>query len=276
MMGQRITSLLLATALSCWCVKAYAAEIKTNMARMQAMDKITGKVSEIDVPVGGEVLFGSFSIVVRTCLTRSPEETPENFAFVDVVDNYKSEEPINIFKGWMMSSTPALNAVEHPIYDVWLLKCYDGNIKGKKLLSEEDLNIRDELPSTQVIEDVNTEENKEQISDNETAETLQSETEGKASANEPDAEVVSVVVNEDTKDAEHIAENEDNQLKSLAEQVISTEQATNDEVEVINQEDNGPQMLLNIEEAEENGFELEDEISDEITSDNQGNLSVVE
>ena len=126
--------------------EAVAKGYPTNTARMQAMDKITGRVSEIDVPVNGEVQFGSFSIVVRKCTTRSPEETPENTAFVDVVDNYNGDSPVNIFKGWMFSSSPALNAVEHPIYDVWLLRCYDADLKDKKLLSQEELLARDDIP----------------------------------------------------------------------------------------------------------------------------------
>lgn len=145
-MVRKISNLLAGTALCSVLLAgvAGAREIQTNMARMQAMDKVTGKVSEIDVPVNGETVFGSFSIVVRYCATRSPEETPENFAFVDVVDNYKTETPVNVFKGWMMSSSPALNAVEHPIYDVWLLKCYDGDISKMKLLTAEELKTRDE------------------------------------------------------------------------------------------------------------------------------------
>ena len=122
-------------------------DIAMNTAHMQAMDKITGHVSEIDVPVGGIVNFGSFSILARKCVTHSPEETPENTAFIDVVDNYDSDNPVNIFKGWMFSSTPALSAVEHPIYDVWLLKCYNSSKYDKnKLLNEEELAIRDNLP----------------------------------------------------------------------------------------------------------------------------------
>ena len=145
-MVRKISNLLAGTALCSVLLAgvAGAREIQTNMARMQAMDKVTGKVSEIDVPVNGETVFGSFSIVVRYCATRSPEETPENFAFVDVVDNYKTETPVNVFKGWMMSSSPALNAVEHPIYDVWLLRCYDGDTSKMKLLTAEELKTRDE------------------------------------------------------------------------------------------------------------------------------------
>ncbi len=126
------------------CHAAMAEDINTNIAQMQAMDKITGKVSVIEAPVNGEVNFGSFSIVVRSCKTKPAEETPENKAFVDVVDNYNSEKPVNIFRGWMFSSSPAVNAVEHPIYDVWLLKCIQGKPKGK-LLTAEELAAREEI-----------------------------------------------------------------------------------------------------------------------------------
>lgn len=142
------SKLLFSTALACMCfsIQAKASDISTNLARLQAMDKITGKVSQIDVPVNGLANFGTFSILVRKCVTRSPEETPENTAFVDIVDNYKTDNPVNIFKGWMFSSTPALHAVEHPIYDVWLLKCHNGDISKYTILSEEQLALRDTIP----------------------------------------------------------------------------------------------------------------------------------
>lgn len=129
-----------------WTASAGAYEIQTNTAKMQAMDKITGRVSVIEVPVNGEVKFGSFSIVVRACKKTPPEETPENYAFVDVADTGKDGKPYNIFKGWMMSSSPALNAVEHPIYDVWLLQCIDKTTDKKSPLSDEALAERDGLP----------------------------------------------------------------------------------------------------------------------------------
>ena len=120
-------------------IEAQAAEIPTNTAQMQAMDKITGRVSVINVPVNAEVKFGSFSVLVRDCRTRSPEETPENFAFVDVADTVNGNEQVNIFKGWMLSSSPALNAIEHPVYDVWLLKCIDTDISGVQTLTPDEL-----------------------------------------------------------------------------------------------------------------------------------------
>lgn len=122
---------------------ARAAEISTNTAIMQAMDKITGQVDLIEIPVNQEVVFGSLSIVVRECKTRTPEETPENFAFVDVVDKNTAVGDVNIFKGWMLSSSPALNPVAHPVYDVWLLKCANKLVDPKNLMSKEQLEARD-------------------------------------------------------------------------------------------------------------------------------------
>lgn len=125
--------------------------IARNNAKMQAMDKITGRVSVINVPVGGMVEFGSLSIVVRSCKTRPAEEAPDNFAFADITDKTLKGEEFNIFKGWMISSSPATHAVEHPIYDVWLLQCTDEKIDDKLLLSEEQLAQRDELPVSKEI-----------------------------------------------------------------------------------------------------------------------------
>ena len=135
-MNKKLFSVILwcTIAFSCLCE---ASGIDKNTAKMQAMDKITGRVSVIYVPVGGAVNFGSLSIAVRSCKTRPEEETPDNFVFADIADKTLQGEIVNIFRGWMISSSPATNAVEHPIYDVWLLKCLDKKIDEKLLLSDE-------------------------------------------------------------------------------------------------------------------------------------------
>lgn len=142
-MKKAINTTVAAAAAFLTACSANAAEISTNTAIMQAMDKITGQVNLIEVPVNQEVVFGSLSIVVRECKTRTPEETPENFAFVDVVDKNTAIGDVNIFKGWMLSSSPALNPVAHPVYDVWLLKCANKLIDPKNLMSKEQLEMRD-------------------------------------------------------------------------------------------------------------------------------------
>ncbi len=142
----RLNKIALVATLSLFgALPAFGGEISTNTAVMQAMDKITGQVDLIEVPVNQEVGFGTFSILVRECKTRTPEETPENFAFVDVVDHTTNRGNINIFKGWMISSSPALNPVAHPIYDVWLIKCIDRKVDTKKQMSTEQLAARDEI-----------------------------------------------------------------------------------------------------------------------------------
>ena len=143
--------------LICWTIAAANAEgIDKNTAKMQAMDKITGRVSVINVPVGGMVQFGSLSIVVRACKTRPMEETPDNFAFADIADKTLKGEDVNIFRGWMISSSPATHAVEHPIYDVWLLSCIDKKVDKKLLLSEEQLAAHESILPADAKEGENT------------------------------------------------------------------------------------------------------------------------
>lgn len=142
----KIRLIFFALALLPLCTLNAAAEnVKKNTARLQAMDKITGRVSVIDVPVNGEKAFGSLSIVIRSCQTRPAEEAPDNFAFADITDKNLQGEEFNIFKGWMISSSPATHAVEHPIYDVWLLKCVDTKVDAKQLLSDEQLSAHDNI-----------------------------------------------------------------------------------------------------------------------------------
>ena len=103
---------------------ADAAEmIQEPLAQMQGLDKITARVSQFDAPVGKTVRFGNLSIVVRDCRRNPPEERPENAAFVEIYEARPGEEKERLFSGWMFSSSPALSALEHAVYDVNLLAC---------------------------------------------------------------------------------------------------------------------------------------------------------
>lgn len=144
----KINSVLLSTLAAGLCsFTAKADEIPTNAALMQAMDKVTGRVNKITVPVNSKISFGDFSLVLRSCKKRPAEEAPENFAFADVTDKSFGTEEYNIFRGWLLSSAPGINAIEHPIYDVWLLECVDTEVDTSKLLSAEELAERDALPA---------------------------------------------------------------------------------------------------------------------------------
>lgn len=151
-------SAILVSAVSLYSISVGATEIATNAALMQAMDKVTGRVNELTIPVNSKISFGDFSLVLRACKRRPAEETPENFAFIDVTDKSFGTEEYNIFRGWILSSTPGISAIEHPIYDVWLLECLDTEVDETKLLSKEELAARDEIPSKQVLQAENKKE----------------------------------------------------------------------------------------------------------------------
>jgi hypothetical protein len=93
------------------------------IAIMQGLDKITARVSRFDAPVGQAVRFGALSILVRDCEKSAPEERTENAAFVQIDETRPKEQKSRLFSGWMFSSSPALSALEHPVYDVNLLEC---------------------------------------------------------------------------------------------------------------------------------------------------------
>ena len=103
---------------------AGAAEtIAAPVALLQGLDKTTARVSKFEAPVGAEVRFGTLSIVVRACEKNPPEETPDNAAFVEISESRPGEAKAKLFSGWMFSSSPALSALEHAVYDVNLLEC---------------------------------------------------------------------------------------------------------------------------------------------------------
>jgi hypothetical protein len=94
-----------------------------DTAVLQTLDKVTARVSTFDAPVGQTVRFGTLAIIARTCDKRPPEEQPESAAFLDIAEVRPGEPTVSVFRGWMFASSPALSAMEHPVYDVWVLDC---------------------------------------------------------------------------------------------------------------------------------------------------------
>ncbi|MDQ7251540.1 DUF2155 domain-containing protein [Dongia sedimenti] len=106
-----------------------AAAIPMDTVLLQGLDKITARVSQIKVPVGGTVTFGALQITARACDKHPPEEAPEAAAFLEVVETKPDEKPVLRFSGWMFASSPALSALEHPVYDLIVLDCVNGDGK---------------------------------------------------------------------------------------------------------------------------------------------------
>ncbi len=120
--GPLHTLAVLGVASTAWVASAAWAE-SLDIAVLQALDKVTARVSTIQAPIGEVVRFGTLEIVARTCEKRPPEETPESAAFLDIWEAKPGEPSKSLFRGWMFASSPALSAMEHPVYDVWVLDC---------------------------------------------------------------------------------------------------------------------------------------------------------
>jgi hypothetical protein len=94
-----------------------------RMAILRGLDKISGRATDISAPAGVSVRFGTLTITARYCYTVPPEEPPETAAFIQIDDGKPGTPAKRVFSGWMFASTPALNGLEHPIYDVWVITC---------------------------------------------------------------------------------------------------------------------------------------------------------
>ena len=99
--------------------------IDGNKARLQALDKITARISTVEAAVGAARFYGTLEITINRCAFHPPEEPPENAAFIAVRDlGYDGLAPKQVFSGWIFSSSPAISALEHPVYDLTLLACF--------------------------------------------------------------------------------------------------------------------------------------------------------
>ena len=96
-----------------------------TVAVLQGLDKTTARISKFEAPVGKTVRFGRLAITVRACIKHPPEEEPESAAFlqIDEIATAEGAATQRVFSGWMFASSPALSALENPIYDVGVLDC---------------------------------------------------------------------------------------------------------------------------------------------------------
>ncbi|MFG1393761.1 DUF2155 domain-containing protein [Xanthobacter agilis] len=104
-------------------VQPPAVKIPNGYAVYAGLDKITGRTTSFDVPIGETAQFGSLQVTPRVCYTRPANETQNTTSFTEVNEVTLKGEAKRIFTGWMFASSPGLHGVEHPVYDVWLIGC---------------------------------------------------------------------------------------------------------------------------------------------------------
>jgi hypothetical protein len=112
-----------ACALLLCAVPASAQRIENSVAVFAALDKVTAKISRLEVPLNQTATFGALKVTPRACYSRAPTEPPKTTTFVEVEEIQLDGKQKKIFSGWMFADSPGLNAVEHPVFDVWLTDC---------------------------------------------------------------------------------------------------------------------------------------------------------
>lgn len=93
------------------------------IALLQSLDKGTARTATFEVPVGEARRVGTLTVRVRACRESLPIDPPESAAFLEIWDMRPNESAVGVFSGWMFASSPALSALEHPTYDVWVVEC---------------------------------------------------------------------------------------------------------------------------------------------------------
>lgn len=117
--------LLASSVLFAGLVSGTALAEPRDTAVLQGLDKVTARTYTFEVGIDEPIDFGALRIRVRHCDRTPPEEQPEATAFIEIDELREGQDQQVLFTGWMFASSPGLNAVEHAVYDVWLLDCVD-------------------------------------------------------------------------------------------------------------------------------------------------------
>ena len=116
-------AVLLAGAFFCLAPPGLSQESQVQIgtgAVLRGLDKVNAQVSDLDITNGGETAFGRLSVRLEECRYPTDDPAGDAYAYLSIRDVARGEV---VFSGWMLASSPALNALEHPRYDVWVLRC---------------------------------------------------------------------------------------------------------------------------------------------------------
>ena len=99
-------------------------EVKKIFINIKALDKVTAKTSSIRLPIGEKNFFGSLEIKALKCELSEQNEFTDTVAYLQVKDlSAKDNNQVFLFNGWTFASSPTLESIDHPIYDLWVVSC---------------------------------------------------------------------------------------------------------------------------------------------------------
>jgi hypothetical protein len=94
-----------------------------RVAELQALDKVTARVTTLRVPLDRPTAYGTLTITVRACYARPPDEVPDAAAFLEIADSRAPANGAVVFRGWMFANAPGVNMLEHAVYDIRVMEC---------------------------------------------------------------------------------------------------------------------------------------------------------
>ena len=100
-----------------------ADRVENQVAVLAALDKTTARIERMELAVGETKRFGALKMTLRACYSRTPIEAPKTTAFLEVREIKLDQSEKLIFSGWMFAESPGVNALEHPVFDVWVTEC---------------------------------------------------------------------------------------------------------------------------------------------------------
>ena len=101
-------------------------EINEKYAELNILDKVSSKTSSIKVTIGEELIFQNLLINVLKCQNSKFDDDPEITAYMQVTDlKSTNNNKVYIFNGWTFASSPSIRPFDHPVYDIWLKRCYN-------------------------------------------------------------------------------------------------------------------------------------------------------
>ena len=100
-------------------------QIKEKFAELNILDKVSSKTLSIKVKIGEEIIFQNLLINILKCQNSKFDDDPEVTAYMQVTDlKSTNNNKVYVFNDWTFSSSPSIRPFDHPVYDIWLKKCY--------------------------------------------------------------------------------------------------------------------------------------------------------
>ena len=100
-------------------------DVTSSKTDIKILDKISSKNELVNLFNGQEFIYKDLAIKVMKCSNSEFDDNPEIKAYIQVRDlTKKNNDKVYVFNGWMFSSSPSIAPFDHPVYDIWLVKCY--------------------------------------------------------------------------------------------------------------------------------------------------------